>query len=139
MALTLSEQQELTRGDIAPPDESLITLTHSSGVNFARDFPVDAKIVPPLPEVPTQDEIDANNYFGKMMSAVRQMITSDSKGNQALWLVMISQIAKVANKAQLLGASQATWELFINDHIEMSMRLFAGVTKQEVIAYGNVA
>ena len=138
MALTLSEQQELTRGDIAPPQDSLITLTHSSGTNYARDFPVDSKQVPPLPEVPTQAEIDANSYFNKMMSAVRQMITSDSKGNTSLWLVMISQIAKEATKAQLVGANQAAWEAFINDHIEMSMMLFAGVTKQEVIAYGNV-
>jgi hypothetical protein len=139
MALDLSEQLRLVDGTLKPTEEtdSLITLTQASGTNFARDFAVNAKDVPPLVDPPVQADVDANAYLNKMLSASNRMITTDSKGNQSLFLVMCSLIAKVpvVTTAMIIGASSDVWEGFVNDNIQVAIELFAGVKNEEKTAY----
>lgn len=147
MGLTLTEQLRVIDGTLKPTviSDPLISLTHASGVNAARDFNSGYKIFPTSEEVDNGDgtftttpiNTKASGYLSKMLSATAKMITSDSTGLNSLMIVMASLISKeeVVTPQVIEGATIAQWEGFINDHIKPAMELFANVRIDEKSEY----
>jgi len=152
MALTLSEQLQLTANTLKPDvvNDPLIDLTHASGVNAARDFNTGYKIFPTSeviddPDNPGNDitvsiNTLASGYLNKMLGATAKMIAADSKGLYSLQSVMSSLIAKVTivTVPVIEGATEAQWEGFINDHIIEALELFAAVRIEEKAEYDSL-
>lgn len=144
MALTLSEQLQLTANTLKPDlvDDQLITLTHASGVNAARDFNTGYKIFatddgqdPPIPI-----NQKALAYLNKMLSATAKMIAADSKGLNSLQSVMASLMAEfpAATPVFIAGLIEVQWYDFINDNIITALELFAAVRIEEKAEYDNL-
>ena len=143
MALNLSEQLKVQRGELKPTivENSLIELVHAAGINYAKDFAVTYKTAANL------TDIDGNpvnplafNYVSKMLSTGNRMITSDGKALQSLSNVIAAFISSlaVATTELIEGATEQQWEDFINQKIELAFELFAQVKQEEKTDYAGL-
>lgn len=138
MALTITEQMNLIKGTVKPPSNDLIDLVHQSAMKYGYDFFAAYKVfaIVNTATPPVTVNQDATNYINKILSIANQVFNADQRTVGSLKRIIVTILgASGVTNAQVIAASDATWESTIATNMPRAFELLAGITKAELANY----
>lgn len=138
MALTITEQMKLIDGTVKPLSNLLIDLIHQSAMKYGKDFSEGYTVFSIINASSVAINGDAENYVMKMLSIANRVFNADQSTVGALKRIIVTIVGSSGvTNAQILSATDATWENTIATHMPRAFELLASVTKREIANYAS--
>lgn len=140
MALTILEQLEITKGNVAPENYSLSEIVHQSardfGVTFTENYNSLALNGSIVNGEFVYDNPDAAAYVNKMLNASQRAFRPRNNEIVDLQNVLITILGDMAvTFAQVQNATDEQWATFVQGNVQKALEIITGVRQAEKTAY----
>lgn len=137
MALSITEQLQIMKGEVKPGEFSLYAFVNQIGMDAAIDFYQNAKTEATLEVIAdATDKANAKSYKNKLFQIADKILKQDEATIKSLCRIIISIAGDSLDYANVQTAQPAGWEAFIKGaNFTTAAEYLAGVRKEEKTAY----
>lgn len=129
MALTISQELSIIKGDIKPPFNDLNSLVYQAAIGEA------VKFFSAYKDFDGEANPDAAKYLSKVQAVGRELLRKNQETMSATLRVLVSILGDKVNIAQVQSATDAQWESVIASNITAVFEIVGRCTKEEIAAY----
>ena len=140
MALSITEQLQIMKGEVKPGDFSLYAFVNQIGMDAAIDYYQDAKSQATIDAIAdATDKQNATSYRTKLFAIADKILKQDEATLKSLCRIIISIAGETLDYTNVQAAQPAGWEAFIKGaNFTAACEYLAGVKTEEKNAYNAV-
>tara|TARA_R110002111_G_scaffold249679_1_gene313681 strand:+ start:7933 stop:8352 length:420 start_codon:yes stop_codon:yes gene_type:complete len=139
MPLSTTEQLQIMRGEVSPPNETFKNIVIQNAFKFSNNF-YDTYKEFPITDVNGSINLLANSYREKIFRIAQRVYSMENKATLDVLSRIVTVIigATVSNLGTLQNATTEQWETFIYNQMDEAFEYLSGVKKDEKLEYTNL-